>query len=243
MSRAAPRWCAQCTRSGPSISAATGRRPQRRPGGQRARRPKLGRLPRWRADRQGPGRAPGTVQDKARRVPIAGDTRISNMVFERSTGLRVPLRSMRANGRRGRVPRLPRDVEEPRDPMARRERKPAARRARRHLRPGRGDRARQRRAAVVDSSGEPGAPPRERGMLAKPSVRELEEVDGRPWRTSTRRAAIQGLIRSGAAELLAVTLGEEGALPWNSRWPRATCRPLGSSEGAPSAPAIATSLG
>lgn len=168
------------------------------------------------------GGATGQVLDEliarsgveGRRVPIAGDTRISNMVFERSTGLEyrfvaegplvdaaecraclallesLEIRWLVASGS------LPRGV--PADF---------------YVQVGEIVRAKGGRL-VIDSSGEPLRAALGHGVtLAKPSVRELEEVVGRPLPDdASRRAAIQELIRSGTAELLAVTLGEEGAL-------------------------------
>jgi 6-phosphofructokinase 2 len=49
--------------------------------------------------------------------------------------------------------------------------------------------------------------------LAKPSLGELEAVTGRELRDpEALRSAAEGLVRSGAAEILAVTMGHEGAL-------------------------------
>jgi 6-phosphofructokinase 2 len=67
---------------------------------------------------------------------------------------------------------------------------------------------------IVDGSGPPLRYALQAGVhLVKPSLREFKELTGRPLETeSDRIAACRGLIDEGRAELVALTLGEQGAL-------------------------------
>ncbi len=67
---------------------------------------------------------------------------------------------------------------------------------------------------VLDTSGDALAATLKRGVhLVKPSLGELETLLGRKLPTSAlQEEAAQGLVRSGAAELVALTLGRDGAL-------------------------------
>ncbi|HYH17165.1 MAG TPA: 1-phosphofructokinase family hexose kinase [Azospirillum sp.] len=67
---------------------------------------------------------------------------------------------------------------------------------------------------VVDTSGDALRAVLDHGVyLAKPSIGELEQVVGRPLRESQAlEAAARDLVASGGAEILAVSLGHEGAL-------------------------------
>ena len=48
--------------------------------------------------------------------------------------------------------------------------------------------------------------------LVKPNLDELEELVGRSLNNTTAGAAAQGLVKSGAAKIVAVTLGADGAI-------------------------------
>lgn len=80
------------------------------------------------------------------------------------------------------------------------------------------DLARRARAAdlrlVVDTSGAPLAAALEGGVyLAKPNLRELSDLVGRPLATTSERLrACRDLIAGAAAEIVALSLGAEGAL-------------------------------
>jgi 6-phosphofructokinase 2 len=67
---------------------------------------------------------------------------------------------------------------------------------------------------VLDTSGEPLAAALEAGVhLVKPSLRELQELRGAALPdTDTRVAACRDLIARGAARIVALSLGEHGAL-------------------------------
>lgn len=66
---------------------------------------------------------------------------------------------------------------------------------------------------VVDSSGEALASAVSTGVaLIKPNLRELQDLSGRPLeRASDWENAAIGLVRSGKAEVVALTLGDKGA--------------------------------
>ena len=84
---------------------------------------------------------------------------------------------------------------------------------------------------MLDSSGEPLARALERGVhLVKPSQRELHELTGAPLATRAQQhAACRALIAAGRAEIVALSLGAEGAL-------------VASAEGAWYAPALAVQV-
>lgn len=67
---------------------------------------------------------------------------------------------------------------------------------------------------VIDSSGPALAQALQAGVyLAKPSLRELRELTGAPLQTPDQwRDAALSLVRQGQAQLVAVSLGEQGAL-------------------------------
>ncbi|MCC7461195.1 MAG: 1-phosphofructokinase family hexose kinase [Gammaproteobacteria bacterium] len=67
---------------------------------------------------------------------------------------------------------------------------------------------------VLDSSGAPLAAALDaRVHLVKPSLRELSELVGAPLLEETQwRAAAQALVRDGRAEMVALSLGERGAM-------------------------------
>ncbi|MEO6319269.1 MAG: 1-phosphofructokinase family hexose kinase [Polaromonas sp.] len=67
---------------------------------------------------------------------------------------------------------------------------------------------------VLDSSGPALAAALAEGVyLVKPSLRELRELTGRPLHTELQwREAAQQIIRDGQAQVVALSLGEEGAL-------------------------------
>ena len=67
---------------------------------------------------------------------------------------------------------------------------------------------------VLDSSGPALAAALAEGVyLVKPSLRELRELTGRPLHTELQwREAAQQIIRAGQAQVVALSLGEEGAL-------------------------------
>jgi len=67
---------------------------------------------------------------------------------------------------------------------------------------------------VLDSSGPALAAALAEGVyLVKPSLRELRELTGRPLNTELQwREAAQQIIRDGQAQVVALSLGEEGAL-------------------------------
>jgi 6-phosphofructokinase 2 len=67
---------------------------------------------------------------------------------------------------------------------------------------------------VVDASGPPLVAALDEGVhLVKPSLRELAEFSGRALDTpAQQRDVCDGLVRSGAAEIVALSLGGEGAL-------------------------------
>lgn len=77
-------------------------------------------------------------------------------------------------------------------------------------------RAARKRGArmVLDTSGAPLAAALEEGVyLAKPNLRELRELTGRALETGDEQArAAQQLITAGKAEIVALTLGQHGAL-------------------------------
>ncbi len=75
--------------------------------------------------------------------------------------------------------------------------------------------ARARRSLLVlDSSGPALAAALAEGVyLVKPSLRELRELTGRPLHTEAQwREAAQQIIRDGQAQIVALSLGEDGAL-------------------------------
>jgi 6-phosphofructokinase 2 len=75
--------------------------------------------------------------------------------------------------------------------------------------------ARKQAKFILDTSGDALKTTlgRARVYLAKPSLNELEGYVGRPLRTpSEQEAAVAELVRSGAAEMIALTLGAEGAV-------------------------------
>jgi 6-phosphofructokinase 2 len=67
---------------------------------------------------------------------------------------------------------------------------------------------------VLDSSGAPLKLALETGVyLVKPSLRELEELTGQSLNTDTQwRAAAHAIVQSGQAEIVALSLGDAGAL-------------------------------
>jgi 6-phosphofructokinase 2 len=67
---------------------------------------------------------------------------------------------------------------------------------------------------VLDSSGPPLAAALEKGVfLVKPNLREMRELTGRALEDEpSRLAACESLVRTGHAEAVALTLGDEGAL-------------------------------
>ena len=67
---------------------------------------------------------------------------------------------------------------------------------------------------VLDSSGAPLKLALETGVyLVKPSLRELEELTGQSLNTDTQwRAATRAIVQSGQAEIVALSLGDAGAL-------------------------------
>nr|WP_246736251.1 1-phosphofructokinase family hexose kinase [Enterovirga sp. DB1703] len=150
----------------------------------------------------------------AKRIPIADHTRISHVVFERSTGLEYRF-----------VPEgpeiAPAEWQAALDAV--RELDFAYIVASGSLPPGvpadfyvrvAAIAAEKRAKLVLDSSGEALRRTLGRGvLLVKPSLGELESIVGKPLRdpASQEREAV-ALARSGAAEIVAVTLGSEGAL-------------------------------
>ncbi len=72
---------------------------------------------------------------------------------------------------------------------------------------------------VLDSSGPPLAAALTTGVfLIKPSLRELAELTGAPLGDETRwRAAAESLVRNGQAELVALSLGERGAMLFSAQ--------------------------
>lgn len=67
---------------------------------------------------------------------------------------------------------------------------------------------------VVDTSGAPLAAALAKGLyLVKPSLRELRDLTGQPLATEAEwLAAARQLVRSGQAEVVALSLGEDGAM-------------------------------
>jgi 6-phosphofructokinase 2 len=67
---------------------------------------------------------------------------------------------------------------------------------------------------VLDSSGAPLKLALEAGVyLVKPSLRELEELTGQSLKTDAQwRAATRAIVQSGQAEIVALSLGDAGAL-------------------------------
>jgi 6-phosphofructokinase 2 len=74
--------------------------------------------------------------------------------------------------------------------------------------------ARKRAKLILDTSGEPLRKAAERGVhLIKPSLGELEELTGRELPEATdQEQAVRALIDGGAAEMVTLTLGRDGAL-------------------------------
>jgi 6-phosphofructokinase 2 len=151
---------------------------------------------------------------KSRRIPIAGDTRVSYTVHEKSSGLEyrfvaqgpvlkesewqaslaaleeIECDYLVASGS------LPRGV--PDDYYV-------------HVA---GIAARKQMKLVLDTSGAALRKATERGVhLIKPSLGELEDLVGRKLsEPGEQDQAVRGLINSGAAEMIALTLGRDGAL-------------------------------
>lgn len=67
---------------------------------------------------------------------------------------------------------------------------------------------------ILDTSGEPLRAALDSGdiFLVKPSRREFEALVGRPLDVDELVREAEGLVRSGAAENVAITMGEEGAI-------------------------------
>jgi 6-phosphofructokinase 2 len=159
----------------------------------------------------------GLVRDsgiESRRIPIAGDTRVSYTVHERSSGLEyrfvaqgpvleqsewqaslaaleeIECEYLIASGS------LPRGV--PDDYYVQ-----VA-----------GIAGRKEMKLVLDTSGDALRKATERGVhLIKPSLGELEELVGRKLpEPDDQERAVRGLIDSGAADMIALTLGRDGAL-------------------------------
>ena len=72
---------------------------------------------------------------------------------------------------------------------------------------------------VLDSSGAPLAAALAAGVfLIKPSLRELSDLTGAPLEDETQwRAAAELLVRDGRAELVALSLGERGAMLFSAQ--------------------------
>ena len=149
-------------------------------------------------------------------LPIAGDTRESFTVRERSTGqeLRFVLPGPRL---------VPSEWEAALQRLRELPTPPRYLVASGSLPPGVPDDfyarlaclARERGSLLaLDSSGPPLAAALEEGVwLVKPSLRELGELAGRPLDTAAdRRAAAQDLVTRGRAQAVALSLGEQGAL-------------------------------
>ena len=159
----------------------------------------------------------GLVRDsgiESRRIPIVGDTRVSYTVHERSSGLEyrfvaqgpvleqsewqaslaaleeIECEYLIASGS------LPRGV--PDDYFV----QVAAIAARKEMK------------LVLDTSGDALRKATERGVhLIKPSLGELEDLIGRKLpEPGDQEQAVRGLIDSGAADMIALTLGRDGAL-------------------------------
>jgi len=159
----------------------------------------------------------GLVRDsgiESRRIPIMGDTRVSYTVYERSSGLEyrfvaqgpvleqsewqaslvaleeIECEYLIASGS------LPRGV--PDDYFV----QVAAIAARKEMK------------LVLDTSGDALRKATERGVhLIKPSLGELEDLIGRKLpEPGDQEQAVRGLIDSGAADMIALTLGRDGAL-------------------------------
>lgn len=156
----------------------------------------------------------GDAGIQSRRLPIGGDTRVSYTVHERSSGLEyrfvaqgpvlkesewqaslaaleeIECEYLIATGS------LPRGV--PDDYYV-------------HVA---GISRRKKMKLVLDTSGEPLRRAAEHGVyLIKPSLGELEDLIGRELsEPDDQERAVRGLIESGAAEMIALTLGRDGAL-------------------------------
>jgi len=159
----------------------------------------------------------GLVRDsgiESRRIPIVGDTRVSYTVYERSSGLEyrfvaqgpvleqsewqaslaaleeIECEYLIASGS------LPRGV--PDDYYV----QVAAIAGRKEMK------------LVLDTSGDALRKATERGVhLIKPSLGELEDLIGRKLpEPGDQEQAVRGLIDSGAADMIALTLGRDGAL-------------------------------